>query len=41
MGVVRSANTWCDPVDISQEYCVQRHEQENSHRFDVGVVKYV
>jgi len=41
MGVVRSADTRCDLVDISQECCVQHHERENNRKFDVGVVKYV
>ena len=41
MGFVRSVDTQCDPVDISQECCIQHHEQEHNHRFDEGVVKYV
>jgi len=41
MGFVRSADTQCDPVDISQKCCVQHHEREHNRRFDEGVVKYV
>jgi len=41
MGVLRSANTQCDPTNISQECCVQHHERENNSRFNVGIVKYV
>jgi len=38
MGFVRSANTQCDPVDISQECCIQHHEREHNCRFDEGIV---
>jgi len=41
MGFVRSTNTRCDLVDISQECCVQHHEREHNHRFDESVIKYV
>jgi len=41
MGFVRSVDSRCDPVDISQECCVQHHEQEHNRRFDEGIVKYV
>ena len=37
----RQADTRCDPVDISQECCVQHHEQEHNRRFDEGIIKYV
>jgi len=41
MRFVRSADTRCDPIDISQECCVQHHEREHNRRFDEGIVKYV
>jgi len=36
MRFVRSADTRCDPVDISQECCIQHHEREHNRRFDEG-----
>ena len=41
MRVVRSTDTQCDPIDISQESWIQHHERENNRKFDASVVKYV